>query len=96
MIFYKLIDGIYEPTQFGYNIVPTENYDKVIQVPEEIAHQAYKFDFDGETLKRKEGEYVMSLEEYEEYEKQGEIATFGTTNPFEANEAKRNQIKIEF
>lgn len=96
MIMYQMIDGVYEPSKFGSNIVPTENIDKVIQVPEEIAMQALKFDFDGETLKRKEGKYIMSLEEYKESERQNDIQVFGGNTPFAQQEEEANKIKIEF
>lgn len=96
MIFYRIIDGTYEPIKFGSNIVPTENIDKVIQVPEEIANQAFKFDFDGETLKRKEGEFIMTLEELDEANRQEEIELNGGTNPYEQHQEELNKISIEF
>jgi len=96
MIMYKIIDGVYEPYQYGSNIVPSSNVDKVIQVPEEIAVQAYKFDFDGNSLKRKEGEYVMTLEELREYERHEELELNGGQNPDQHYEDEMNSINIEF
>lgn len=96
MIMYKIIDGVYEPYQYGSNIVPSSNVDKVIQVPEEIAVQAYKFDFDGNSLKRKEGEYVMTLEELKEYERHEELELNGGLNPDQHYEDEMNSINIEF
>jgi len=96
MIMYKIIDGKYEPYQYGSNIVPSSNVDKVIQVTEEIAMQAYKFDFDGKTLKRKEGEYVMTLEELKEFERQEEIELNGGMNTIQQYEEELNSINIEF
>ena len=65
---YKEVDGVLEPTQYGKNIVPNGNFDKVIQVPEEIARQANKFDFDGAKLTRKEGQRIHTVEELNEFE----------------------------
>ena len=72
MIMYKEVDGVLEPTQYGKNIVPNGNFDKVIQVPEEIARQANKFDFDGSKLIRKEGQIIHTIEELNEFETQYE------------------------
>ena len=68
MIMYKEGDGVLEPTQYGKNIVPNGNFDKVIQVPEKIARQANKFDFDGAKLTRKEGQRIHTVEELNEFE----------------------------
>ena len=72
LIMYKKVDGVLEPTQYGNNIVPNGNFDKVIKVPEEIARQANKFDFDGSKLIRKEGQRIHTIEELNEFESQYE------------------------
>ena len=72
LIMYKKVDGVLEPTQYGNNIVPNGNFDKVIKVPEEIARQANKFDFDGSKLIRKEGQTIHTIEELNELESQYE------------------------
>ena len=72
LIMYKEVNGVLEPTQYGNNIVPNGNYDKVIKVPEEIARQANKFDFDGSKLIRKEGQTIHTIEELNEFETQYE------------------------
>ena len=72
MIMYKEVDGVLEPTQYGKNIVPNGNFDKVIQVPEEIARQANKFNFDGSKLIRKEGQTIHTIEVLNELESQYE------------------------
>ena len=72
LIMYKEVDGVLEPTQYGKNIVPNGNFDKVIQVPEEIARQANKFDFDGSKLIRKEGQTIHTIEVLNELESQYE------------------------
>lgn len=88
MIMYKLDNGVYEPCQYGCNIVPTDNVDKVIQVPEEIAIQATKFNFDGIKLTRKEGKHVLTLEELREKYRQEEISLNGGEEP----QPESNQI----
>lgn len=72
LIMYKEVNGVLEPTQYGNNIVPNGNYDKVIKVPEEIARQANKFDFDGSKLVRKEGQTIHTIEVLNELESQYE------------------------
>ena len=72
LIMYKEVNGVLEPTKYGNNIVPNGNFDKVIKVPEEIARQANKFDFDGSKLTRKEGQKIYSIEELNEFESQYE------------------------
>ena len=72
LIMYKEVNGVLEPTQYGKNIVPNGNFDKVIQVPEEVARQANKFDFDGSKLIRKEGQTIHTIEELNELESQYE------------------------
>lgn len=88
MIMYKLVNGIYEPCLYGNNLVPTDNIDKVIQVPEEIAMQANKFNFDGKKLTRIEGERVLTLEELREKYRQEEI----TLNGGEVPQPESNQM----
>lgn len=72
---YKEVDGVLEPTQYGNNIVPNGNFDKVIKVPEEVARQANKFDFDGAKLTRKESQIIYTIEELNEFETQYEKET---------------------
>ena len=72
LIMYKEVNGVLEPTQYGKNIVPNGKFDKVIRVPEEVARQANKFDFDGSKLIRKEGQIIHTIEELNEFETQYE------------------------
>lgn len=81
MIMYQLVNGVYEPCLYGSNLVPTDNIDKVIQVPEEIAVQANKFSFDGKKLTRKEGKRILTLEELREKYRQEEISLNGGGEP---------------
>lgn len=72
LIMYKEVNGVLEPTQYGNNIVPNGNFDKVIQVPEQVARQANKFDFDGSKLVKKEGQTIHTIEVLNELESQYE------------------------
>lgn len=96
MIVYVLEGGVYTPYQYGANIVPTKNVDKVIQVPEEIARQAPKFSFDGQKLKRKDGEYILTLEQLNEKEKQKEIVLWGGLPQHYVEEKEEGKIEVEF
>ena len=95
MIMYQLIDGKYEPVLSGSNIVPDENMDKVIQVPEEVARQSNKFTFDGNKLKRKDGEYIMTLDEIMEGELQYTRSIHDGETAEQKYERRKNDIKIE-
>lgn len=63
VIFLKLINGQYEIMQGGYNIVPQKEYDKVLPTTEQIVKQIDKIYFDGENLKIKEGEILLTVSE---------------------------------
>ncbi|PTJ01302.1 hypothetical protein [Staphylococcus simulans] len=62
VLFLKMINGQYEVVQGGYNIVPTQVYDKVLPTTERIAKQLEKVYFDGERLRVKDGEELLPLE----------------------------------
>lgn len=66
LLFLKYIDGEYYIVQAGSNIVPTEEFDKVLPTTERIARQSDKVYFDGEKLKLKDGETLLSVEELNE------------------------------
>lgn len=63
VLFLKLINGEYEIVQAGYNLVPTQEYDKTLPTTEKIVRQFEKVYFDGEKLRLKEGETLLSIEE---------------------------------
>lgn len=63
LLFLKYIDGEYHIVQAGSDIVPTEDFDKVLPTTEQIARQSDKVYFDGEKLKLKDGETLLSVEE---------------------------------
>lgn len=68
LLFLKLIDGKYEIIQAGANIVPTDEFDKVLPTTEQIARQPEKVYFDGEKLKLREGERLKTIDELNEDE----------------------------
>lgn len=63
VLFLKLINGEYEIVQAGYNLVPAQEYDKTLPTTEKIVSQFEKVYFDGEKLRLKEGESLLSIEE---------------------------------
>lgn len=63
VLFLKLINGEYEIVQAGYNLVPTQEYDKTLPTTEKIVRQFEKVYFDGEKLRLKEEETLLSIEE---------------------------------
>ncbi|WP_145436948.1 hypothetical protein [Staphylococcus hominis] len=66
LLFLKCTEGEYRIIQAGSNIVPTEEFDKVLPTTERIARQSDKVYFDGEKLKLKDGETLLSVEELNE------------------------------
>lgn len=66
LLFLKYIDDKYHIVQAGSDIVPTEDFDKVLPTTERIARQSDKVYFDGEKLKLKDGERLLSVEELNE------------------------------
>jgi len=66
LLFLKYENGKYHIVQAGSNIVPTEEFDKVLPTTERIARQSDKVYFDGEKLKLKDGETLLSVEELNE------------------------------
>lgn len=66
LLFLKYIDDKYYIVQAGSDIVPTEDFDKVLPTTEKIARQSDKVYFDGEKLKLKDGETLLSIEELNE------------------------------
>ena len=63
LLFLKLENNEYKITQAGADIVPTQEYDKVLPTTERIVRQSDKVFFDGEKLKVKEGMSLLSVDE---------------------------------
>ncbi|MGA4513359.1 hypothetical protein ACPAY5_00585 [Staphylococcus caledonicus] len=57
------IDGEFEIVLAGCDLVPNKAYDKVLPTTEKIARQSDKVYFDGQKLKVKDGETLLSVEE---------------------------------
>ena len=66
LLFLKYVDDKYHIVQAGSDIVPTEDFDKVLPTTERVARQSDKVYFDGEKLKLKDGETLLSVEELNE------------------------------
>lgn len=63
LLFLKFDGEGYRIIESGSNIVPTEEYDKVLPTTERIARQSDKVYFDGEQLKLNDGETLLSVDE---------------------------------
>lgn len=63
IILMSLINGKYVIEDAGFNIIPQKEYDKILPTTERVAKQIEKVYYDGEKLKLKEGETLLSLEE---------------------------------
>lgn len=63
IILMSLINGEYVIEDAGFNIIPQKEYDKILPTTERVAKQIEKIYYDGEKLKLKEGEILLSLEE---------------------------------
>ncbi|MGE6949622.1 hypothetical protein [Staphylococcus hominis] len=63
LILMSLINGKYVIEDAGFNIIPQKEYDKILPTTERVAKQIEKVYYDGEKLKLKEGETLLSLEE---------------------------------
>lgn len=63
IILMSLINGEYVIEDAGFNIIPQKEYDKILPTTERVAKQIEKIYYDGEKLKLKEGENLLSLEE---------------------------------
>ena len=59
----SLINDKYVIEDAGFNIIPQKEYDKILPTTERVAKQIEKVYYDGEKLKLKEGETLLSLEE---------------------------------
>lgn len=63
IILLSLINDEYVIEDAGFNIVPQKEYDKILPTTERVAKQIEKIYYDGEKLKLKEGETLLSEEE---------------------------------
>lgn len=63
IICYVIRDGKYEWAESGKNLILNEEYDKVLPVEEKVARQVDKLEYDGTTLRLREGETLLEVEE---------------------------------
>ena len=63
IICYVIREGKYDWASSGKNLIITEEYDKVIPVEEKVARQVDKLEYDGTTLRLREGETLLEVEE---------------------------------
>lgn len=63
VLFLKWIDDEYQIMQAGYNLVPTQAYDKVIPTTEKVVRNVDKVYFDGDKLRVRTGEYLEDIED---------------------------------
>lgn len=66
IILISLMNDNYVIEDAGFNIVPQKEYDKILPTTERVAKQTEKVYFDGERLKLKEGETLLSLKELDD------------------------------
>lgn len=66
-------DGGYQWVEAGKNIVIANQYDKVIPVREHVARQVDKLFFDGEKLKLKEGETLLSKTQLDQQQYESDL-----------------------
>lgn len=90
-ICYVLKDGEYLWTDAGKNIVITNQYDKVVPVKENVARQANKLIFDGEKLKLKEGETLLSKTQLDQQQYESDLQ-----NGLILDEPQSQIMEVEF
>ena len=72
-ICYVLVDGEYQWADAGKNLIITNQYDKVIPVREHVARQVDKLFFDGEKLKLKDGETLLSKTQLDQQQYESDL-----------------------
>ena len=90
-ICFVLIDGEYKWIEAGKNIVIANQYDKVIPVREHVARQVDKLFFDGEKLKLRNGETLLSKEQLDKQQYENDLA-----NGLVAHEQTSEIVEVEF
>lgn len=90
-ICYVLVNGEYQWADAGKNIVINGQYDKVIPVREHVARQVDKLFFDGEKLKLRDGETLLSKDQLDKQEYENDLAN-GLVIPEQKNEI----VEVEF
>ena len=91
VICYVLKDGQYMWADAGKNIVVTNQYDKVLPVREHVARQVDKLFFDGEKLKLKEGETLLSKTQLDQAQYESDLQ-----NGLVVDEPQSQIMEVEF
>lgn len=90
-ICYVYKDGKYEWVESGKNIVINQQYDKVIPVREHVARQVDKLFFDGEKLKLREGETLLSKTQLDQQQYESDLQ-----NGLIVEEPQSEIMEVEF
>lgn len=90
-ICFVLIDGEYKWIEAGKNIVIANQYDKVIPVREHVARQVDKLFFDGEKLKLRDGETLLSKEQLDKQQYESDLQ-----NGLVVGESQSEIMEVEF
>ena len=73
IICYVIRDGKYEWADSGKNLILNQEYDKVLPVEEKVARQVDKLEYDGTTLRLREGETLLEVEELDKLQHELDI-----------------------
>ena len=90
-ICYVLVDGEYQWADAGKNLIITNQYDKVIPVREHVARQVDKLFFDGEKLKLKDGETLLSKTQLDQQQYESDLQ-----NGLVVGESQSEIMEVEF
>lgn len=90
-ICYVYKDGKYEWVEAGKNIVINQQYDKVLPVREHVARQVDKLFFDGEKLKLREGETLLSKTQLDQQQYESDLQ-----NGLIVEEPQSEIMEVEF
>ena len=90
-IAFVIRNGKYDWVDAGKNMVMSQEYDKVIPVREEVARQVEKLEYDGKTLKLREGEKLLTLEDLNQQQYDSDVINGLIVNE---EQSENNQNKI--
>lgn len=90
-ICYVYYDGEYQWVEAGRNIVLNGQFDKVLPVREHVARQVDKLFFDGEKLKLKDGETLLSKTQLDQQQYESDLQ-----NGLVVDESQSQIMEVEF
>ena len=94
-IAFVIRNGKYDWVDAGKDMVMTQEYDKVIPVREEVARQVEKLEYNGKTLKLKEGETLLSLEELNQQQYDSDLLNGLIVNEEQAENEQNKIVEVE-